>query len=201
MATYPNNYQRKKTVYWNDGNTARVLYEDEKDNRYSDYGNTAPKMNPAQEIAPKKQTERPVETPKQTPSKQPKTRQYAKPKVEHNIGFLSMCVLVAAILATLYTCFTYLKVQSETVVITKEIRQLETELADLQDRNVAACNEVLDAVNLDEVYRIAVQELGMVYPNRNETIFYASNSDGYVRQYGDIPKADKLELLKKTLLQ
>ncbi len=199
MATYPNNYQRKKTIYWNDGNTARVLYPDEQDKQYASYGNAAPKMNPVQEATPKKQEQAPVEIPKQTPSKQTKIRQYAKPKVEHNIGFFSMCFLVAAILATLYTCFTYLKVQSETVVITKEIRQLEEELADLQDRNVAACNEVLDAVNLDEVYRVAVQELGMVYPNKNKTMYYESNDDGYVRQFGDIPKTDKIEMLKMMM--
>lgn len=199
MATYPNNYQRKKTVYWNDGNTARVLYTDEQDKQYRDYGNTAPKMEPVQEAVPKKHEQEPVKTPKQTPSMQPKTRQYAKPKVEHNIGFFSMCFLVVAILATLYTCFSYLNVQSKTVVITKEIRQLEEELADLQDRNVAACNEVLDAINLDEVYRVAVQELGMVYPNKNRTLYYESNEDGYVRQFGDIPKADKIELLKMMM--
>ena len=46
MATYPNNYQRKKTIYWNDGSTARVLYPDEQDKQYRDYGNTAPKAEP-----------------------------------------------------------------------------------------------------------------------------------------------------------
>lgn len=200
MATYPNNYQRKKTIYWNDGSTARVLYPDEQEKQYRDYGNTAPKVEPARETAPKKQeVQRPVRTPKQTPSKEAKTRTYAKPKVDHNIGFFSMCILLAAILATLYTCFMYLKVQSETVVITKEIRQLEDELASVQDRNEAACNEVLDAVNLDEVYRVAVQELGMVYPNKNKTVYYQSAENGYVRQFNDIPKADKLELLKMMM--
>ena len=200
MATYPNNYQRKKTIYWNDGSTARVLYPDEQDKQYRDYGNTAPKAEPVHEPAPKKQeVQRPKRQEKQSPKQETKTRTYAKPRVEHNIGFFSMCILLAAILATLYTCFMYLKVQSETVVITKEIRQLETELESLQDRNEAASDEVLDAVNLDEVYRIAVQELGMVYPNNNRTVYYKSASEGYVRQFGDIPKVDKLELLKLML--
>ena len=198
MATYPNNYQRKKTVYWNDGNTAKVLYPDEQDMLYRDYGNTAPKTAPVHESAPKKQEEkRPVKTPRQTPKQD--TKPYAKPRIDHNIGFFSMCILLAAILVTLYTCFMYLKVQSETVVITKEIRQLESELESLQDRNEAAANEVLDAVNPDEMYRIAVQELGMVYPNKNKTVYYQSADDGYVRQFGDMPKADKLEMLKMMM--
>lgn len=200
MATYPNNYQRKKTIYWNDGSTARVLYPDEQDKQYRDYGNTAPKAEPVHEAEPKKhEVQRPVKAPKQTPKQETKTRTYAKPRIDHNIGFFSMCILLAAILVTLYTCFMYLKVQSETVVITKEIRQLESELESLQDRNEAACNEVLDAVNPDEMYRIAVQELGMVYPNKNRTVYYQSADDGYVRQFGDMPKADKLEMLKMMM--
>ena len=200
MATYPSNYQRKKTIYWNDGSTARVLYPDEQDKQYRDYGNTAPKAEPVREAAPKKQeVQRPDKLPQQTPKQETKTRTYAKPRIDHNIGFFSMCILLAAILVTLYTCFMYLKVQSETVVITKEIRQLESELESLQDRNEAAANEVLDAVNPDEMYRIAVQELGMVYPNKNRTVYYQSADDGYVRQFGDIPQADKLEMLKMML--
>ncbi len=200
MATYPNNYQRKKTIYWNDGSTARVLYPDEQDKQYRDYGNTAPKEEPVHEPAPKKQeVQRPKRQEKQSPKQETKTRTYAKPRVEHNIGFFSMCILLAAILVTLYTCFMYLRVQSETVVITKEIRQLEDELGSLQDRNEAAYNEVLDAVNLDEIYRVAVQELGMVYPDKNKTIYYQADDKGYVRQFGDIPRADKLEMLKMMI--
>ena len=78
MATYPNNYQRKKTIYWNDGSTARVLYPDEQDKQYRDYGNTAPKAEPVYEPAPKKQEQ-------QTPKKERKVRTYAKPGVDHNI--------------------------------------------------------------------------------------------------------------------
>ncbi len=196
MATYPSNYQRKKTIYWNDGSTARVLYPDEQDKQYRDYGNTAPKAEPVREAVPKKQE---VQRPVKTPQQETKTRTYAKPRIDHNIGFFSMCILLAAILITLYTCFMYLKVQSETVVITKEIRQLESELESLQDRNEAAANEVLDAVNPDEMYRIAVQELGMVYPNKNRTVYYQSADEGYVRQFGDMPKADKLEMLKMMM--
>ena len=200
MATYPNNYQRKKTIYWNDGSTARVLYPDEQDKQYRDYGNTAPKAEPDCELVPKKQeVQRPKRQEKQNPKQENKPDTYAKPGVNHNIGFFSMCFLLAAILATLYTCFMYLRVQSETVVITKEIRQLEDELESLQDRNEAAYNEVLDAVDLDEIYRVAVQELGMVYPDKNETIYYQSDDNGYVRQFGDIPRTDKLEMLKMMI--
>jgi DnaK suppressor protein len=55
MATYPSNYQRKKTIYWNDGSTARVLYPDEQDKQYRDYGNTAPKAEPVKKAVRKRE--------------------------------------------------------------------------------------------------------------------------------------------------
>ena len=42
--------------------------------------------------------------------------------------------------------------------------------------------------DLDYVYSIAVNELGMVYPNNNEVITFEAADDSYVRQYADIPK-------------
>jgi len=35
---------------------------------------------------------------------------------------------------------------------------------------------------------MAVGVLGMVYPNNNEVIYYNNESEGYFRQYQDIPE-------------
>ena len=44
------------------------------------------------------------------------------------------------------------------------------------------------SLNLDEVYRIATEELGMVYPSKDQVILYNKTESEYVRQYEDIPK-------------
>lgn len=198
MAAYPTNYQRKKTIYWNDGSTARVLHTD--DLQLPEYNSSAaPKQKPEEPpVIPQRQPKAPEVS---EPKKQEMPKHYAKPRVEHNIGFFSMCFLVAAIVVTLYTCFLVLNVRSETVAITKEVRQLEDRLASLREGNEAARNEVFDAINLDEVYRVAVQELNMVYPNKNKTLYYQGSTDGYVRQFGDIPKADKFAFLEEIMRQ
>lgn len=41
--------------------------------------------------------------------------------------------------------------------------------------------------DLDYVYRVAVEELGMVYPNNNQIITFEKVEESYVRQYADIP--------------
>ena len=55
-------------------------------------------------------------------------------------------------------------------------------------------NNALEAVlenekyDLETVYQMAVGVLGMVYPNNNEVIYYNNESEGYFRQYQDIPE-------------
>ena len=43
------------------------------------------------------------------------------------------------------------------------------------------------SLDLDYVYRVATEELGMVYPNKNQVILYNKTESEYVRQYEDIP--------------
>ena len=58
----------------------------------------------------------------------------------------------------------------------------------LSDENDAAYEAIDTAVDLNYIYKVAVEELGMVYPNKNEVITYKSGSESYVRQYADIPE-------------
>jgi len=139
------------------------------------------------------------ETTNAAPVLENKAKSSLKPRAEQNITWGSMIVLVAAIAITLYTCFGYLKVQADIVVVNKSISSLQKELTALQTRNDAAYTEVIEAVDFDEVYQVAVRDLGMVFPNKNETVTYEADKNGYVRQFGDIPESEKLEILKSLL--
>ena len=43
-------------------------------------------------------------------------------------------------------------------------------------------------VDLDEIKRIAIGELGMKYAKEGQVITYSGEGSDYVRQYGDIPE-------------
>jgi cell division protein FtsL len=191
-------YRQTNAAYWTDGSSARVLRPEEKRPIYTTEDGNAVRRNeePYDFPIPEQQ---PVQRPERAPEKAPREHRMPKPRIEQNINFLSLCILVAAIGLTLYTCISYLKVQSDTVVITKNIRQLEQQLTNLQNMNEAAYNEVLSQVNLDEVYQIAVRDLGMVFPNNNTTYYYKSGYEGYVRQFDEIPESEKMNLLKQLL--
>ena len=121
------------------------------------------------------------------------------PNVATDIGLGRMIMLVAAIAVTLYVCFGYLKVQADIVVANKAIKNLETRLSDMKTRNESAYNAVIQAVDFEEVYQVAVGELGMVFPNKNTVYSYTPQKAGYVRQYADIPEVDRLAALKALL--
>ena len=44
-------------------------------------------------------------------------------------------------------------------------------------------------VDLNNIYDIATQKLGMVYSQPGQTLYYSQNSDDYVIQYKDVPEA------------
>jgi len=118
-------------------------------------------------------------------------QQEVQPKVKaiQSIDLISVLFLMAAITATLLVCVNYLKVQSDVVQLNKSISALEKQITNYDKENYAL-EAVLESemYDLETVYQIAVGVLGMVYPNNNEVIYYNNESEGYYRQYQDIPE-------------
>ena len=110
------------------------------------------------------------------------------PKLSHGIDFISMTLLVAAMAITLYLCYNYLQVQGNIVQLDRDMTVLNQELDTILAENAALEEGLNGQLNWDEVYRTAVGELGMVYPNKNEVITYKTTDNGYVIQYKDIPE-------------
>ena len=70
----------------------------------------------------------------------------------------------------------------------RDVTALEQSLTTIQAENAALEDNLDRQVDWEEVYRVAVGELGMVYPNKNEVITYESAENGHVIQYQDIPE-------------
>lgn len=160
-------------------------------------GSAARKLSVAPERERRQYEERIIEVPSRR--QQPNNRPSHKPEVSRGIDFVSMMVLLVAIVATLFVCIEYLKVQSGIIQMDKEIVSLEKNLSKLKDTNDAMSNSLAASLDLDEIYTIAVGELGMVFPNKNQVRSYEKNDAGYVRQYGEIPEVDAKSILDKLL--
>ena len=47
--------------------------------------------------------------------------------------------------------------------------------------------KIMSSVDLEEIKRIAINELGMKYAKEGQVITYSGEGSDYVRQYDDIP--------------
>lgn len=97
-----------------------------------------------------------------------------------NLGyvvFLSMAVLIVSAML-----ISYLQLQSELTLTRKNVAAMESELDYLRSSNDEAFKRVNSAVSLDEIKRIAVEELGMTYAKEGQVIVIQDTGSDYVRQ-------------------
>lgn len=97
-------------------------------------------------------------------------------------------MLTIAAICTLYLCISYLQLQSSITARLDRIETLEKSIETLKADNDALETRINTSVDLDYVYKVATEELGMVYANRNQVRLYNKTESEYVRQYEDIPE-------------
>ena len=88
-------------------------------------------------------------------------------------GALCICALVL---------IDYLQMQSDITAKVKNISGMESELNSLQLANEENYNRVLSSVDLEEIRKIAIGELGMTYAGEGQIITYESVGNDYMRR-------------------
>ena len=68
------------------------------------------------------------------------------------------------------------------------IKTLEQQLDTLKAENDALETSINTSVDLDHVYKVATEELGMVYAGKDQVLLYNQTESEYVKQYEDIPE-------------
>lgn len=103
-----------------------------------------------------------------------------------NMGYIA--VMAAAFLIVCGVLMSYVKLQSDISNHVKNISTLESRLNELRLANDETYTKIMSSVDLEEVKRIAVNELGMKYAKEGQVVQYTGEGNDYVRQYSDIPK-------------
>ena len=104
------------------------------------------------------------------------------------MNLFSVLLLTVAVICTLYICVSYLKLQSSVTARLNHIESLEESIEKLKGDNDALLTRINTSVDLDYVYQVATEELGMVYANKDQVRLYNKTESEYVRQYEDIPE-------------
>ncbi|MBR5577955.1 MAG: cell division protein FtsL [Lachnospiraceae bacterium] len=136
-------------------------------------GNTVRKLNVVKEL------QRPIEVPKISHNTQ-KNRDKA---LYMNLGYVLF--LVAALVGAAMILINYIKIQSELTLTVKNIANLESQLNDLRLSNDEDYSRAASSVDLEEIRRVAIGELGMRYAKEGQIINVQGEGSDYVRQLAD----------------
>ncbi len=88
-------------------------------------------------------------------------------------------------------CIMYLDIRNDITNQQKEIAGLEREYSSLKLKNDEEFDRIEGAVDMEKIKKIAMDELGMKYPDSGQVIGIESGAGDYVRQYKEIPEDEK----------
>ena len=97
-------------------------------------------------------------------------------------------MLTIAAICALALCVNYLHMQSSMTKQMDDIEEMEQKVEALRAENDALETSINTSVDLDHIYKVATEELGMVYANKDQVLLYDKTESEYIRQYEDIPK-------------
>lgn len=139
----------------------------------STYGNTALDIKRALDEKP---TGEPLRVQKNKQDLEDKTR----------ISFSHLLTLVACSVIIGFSVFNCLKVQASITNSVDNIASYEQTLNNLTLANDDEYSKMVNAVDYDEIRRVAVEELGMVYASEDQIVSYTRENSDYVRQLDDL---------------
>lgn len=102
-------------------------------------------------------------------------------KAKHmNIGYVLF--LVCALFVCSLVLVHYIQLQSDLTSKINEVSHMEKELNTMKRSNDEEMERLESSMNLEEIKRRAITELGMVYANEDQIIIYHSPDQDYMRK-------------------
>lgn len=132
------------------------------------YGNTA------RELEPRRQLEEPVRRPNVEARK---NREKA-----HHMSAGYVLFLGAALVASALILVNYLRLQADLTNLSRSVVTRQSSLNKLRGENDEEYNRILRSLDLEEIRRVAMGELGMIYAQEGQIIIYESEQYDYMRK-------------------
>lgn len=116
------------------------------------------------------------------PRRQPQPAVRKNRERAHHMSAGYVFFLVAALCAAAFILVNYIQLQADLTNLTKGVAAKQSELNSLRSENDEKYNRIMNGIDLEEIKRIAIGELGMTYAKEGQIIFYADEGDDYMRQ-------------------
>lgn len=167
MTQMRGNYRTGRT-----GANGREIYREHNTYEYDTYvdGNTVRKLD----------VQRQLEEPGRRLSHE--TRKNREKARHMSLGYVAF--LTAAFCACAFLLINYIQLQAELTNRTKGIATLESRLNTMKLTNDETYSRITSSVDLEEIKRVAIAELGMTYAEEGQIITYDSVTHDYMRQTG-----------------
>ncbi len=136
------------------------------------YGNTARRLDVQREL---EEPQRKILS-----NEARKNREKAKHMSLGYIVFLLAAFSVAAVVL-----ISYIRLNAEITTLTQQIAQQEKELNNLRVDNTEAMTRIESSIDLEEIKRVAITQLGMTYPEEGQIVSYQGVNYDYVRKVAD----------------
>ncbi|WP_251207016.1 cell division protein FtsL [Acetatifactor aquisgranensis] len=133
------------------------------------YGNAVRKISPQEEW-------------EQTPAKKvnPGVRKNREKARHMSAGYVMF--LAVALCAAAFILVNYIQLQSELTTLTKTVADKESELNILKLSNDEDYNRIISSINLEDIKRVAIGELGMGYAKEGQIVEYENEEGDYMRR-------------------
>jgi cell division protein FtsL len=102
-----------------------------------------------------------------------------------NVGYVAFLLVMAIVFFV--GCTSYINLRNEITEKQKSVESLQREVAALKLANDEEYDRIVGSVDMEEIKRIAMNELHMKYPDSEQVSVTENNDSDYVRQYKEIP--------------
>ena len=137
-------------------------------------GNTVRKFNVVEEI----------KNPTEVKQLSHTTRKNRDKALYMNLGYVVF--LAVALLSAAMILISYIRIQSDIIISVRNIASMESELNNLKLSNDEDYARAASSVDLEEIRRVAIGELGMRYAKEGQIINVSGEGNDYVRQLAEI---------------
>ncbi len=132
------------------------------------------------------------------PKRREEVRQRPEHRVSHNtqndknrglsssFGFAFTFVMAAAMVVIFLVLAKYISLNVAMTQKSRQIAALRKELSTLTMENDNIEMSINSSIDYNYIYKVATEELGMVYPSQNQIVNYDSEDSEYVVQYKDV---------------
>lgn len=103
----------------------------------------------------------------------------------HHMSLGYVMFLVVALCACAVILINYIQLQAEMTTKVQNIAKLERQLNSMKLENDEAYNRITSSIDLEEIKRIAIGELGMTYAQEGQIVTYSGMGNDYMRVVAD----------------